>query len=258
MGASKARRDRFLAQHPHCCYCGGTEPATTIDHVPSAQLFRLRHRPAGLEVPACRACNNKTGGHEQVAALLARMYPDPSTKDERAELSKLMEAVHRQNPLLLAELTGLSWTQLYDGHRMRHVLPSDGGIFNAGGPILNKSIQIFCTKMVFALHYVQTGNIIPPDGGVAVRWFSNYDRLTGVLSDEWFKYFGTHETLSQGEWSVEDQFGYSWAMIPERTAATYFAYFGASFAFIGFVMHDRRGFPDNDAMTIHEPGFAMQ
>lgn len=258
MGASRARRYRFLAQHPYCCYCGGAEPATTIDHVPSVQLFRQRQRPSGLEVPACKACNNKTGGHEQVAALLARMYPDAPTEERQVELSRLMEAVHRQNPLLLPELTGLSWTQQYDHHKMRHLLPRDSGIFNAGGPILNASMQIFCTKMVFALHYVKTGNIIPPAGGVAVRWFSNYDRLTGTLPDEWFKYFGTHETLAQGEWSVEDQFGYSWAIVPEGTAAMYFAYFGASFALIGFVMHDRRRFPNNEVMTIHEPGFARE
>jgi hypothetical protein len=41
MSAKKWKRD-FFENHPNCCFCGGTTAATTIDHIPSIQLFSLK------------------------------------------------------------------------------------------------------------------------------------------------------------------------------------------------------------------------
>ena len=77
MGEAKRKRNQkenFLKQHPWCCFCGGAAPATTVDHIPSRQMFSLRRRPKGLEVPACEVCNQATRLHEQIAAMLGRVY----------------------------------------------------------------------------------------------------------------------------------------------------------------------------------------
>jgi hypothetical protein len=39
MGDSKRRKNRFFAEHPRCCFCGGDNEATTEDHQPARGLF---------------------------------------------------------------------------------------------------------------------------------------------------------------------------------------------------------------------------
>lgn len=256
MGKISRRNKDFLAKHPYCCYCGGVKHATTRDHVPSTQIFKHKRRPSGLEVPACSDCNKSTGAHEQVAALMARSFPSPSSDADKQEFETLTKSVHRWNPLLLPELLGPSWRQQYDFEAARHRLPEDVGIINANGPFLNRSMQIFGAKLIFALHYVKFGSPIPPGGGAAVRWFSNYDAIQGHMPDALLNALGPSETLQQGSWSVEDQFGYAWLRAIDDDAAAYFAYFGRAFAVAGFVKHDRTRFPNIDGMIIHAPGFA--
>ena len=61
----------FFEKHPFCCYCGGAEKATTIDHVPAKIMFPNKHRPAGLEVPSCSPCNRGTSKFDQMAGVSA-------------------------------------------------------------------------------------------------------------------------------------------------------------------------------------------
>lgn len=100
----KRRKRDFLKHNPICCYCGGLTPAATVDHVPSIQMFSLRRRPRGLEVPACEGCNRATRQHEQVAALFGRIFPDGRTAEERDELQRIMRSVNSNNPGLLEEM----------------------------------------------------------------------------------------------------------------------------------------------------------
>ena len=53
-----------------------------------------------------------------------------------------------------------------------------GEPLNCSGPMLNTCIQNFGAKLGFALHYLQSDRIVPPEGGVAVRWFTNYEAMT--------------------------------------------------------------------------------
>src|SRR3990172_1584845 len=102
--AKRSHKQRFLAENPFCCFCGGNARATTVDHVPSIQMFSLRLRPQGLEVPACRSCNQVTRQHEQVAAILGRVYPDGRTEAERDETTQIMRHVQHNNPGLFDEM----------------------------------------------------------------------------------------------------------------------------------------------------------
>jgi hypothetical protein len=47
IGDSKRRKNKFLAEHPWCCFCGGSEKATTEDHQPARSLFDGRRWPEG-------------------------------------------------------------------------------------------------------------------------------------------------------------------------------------------------------------------
>src|SRR5262245_13493291 len=47
IGDSKRRKNKFLAEHPWCCFCGGSEKAITEDHQPARSLFDGRGWPEG-------------------------------------------------------------------------------------------------------------------------------------------------------------------------------------------------------------------
>ena len=202
MGIAKRtskRKTDFLNQHPFCCFCGGEKPATTIDHVPSKQMFRLKRRPAGLEFPACEQCNHSTGPHELVAALMSRLTENSSAKaGEEKELIKLITAVDKNRHGLLQEMIP-SWQQEYDVFTLNHPEIQQGwGALNAGGPMLNQSLQIFGAKLCQALHYEHTNKIVPKSGVIYVLWFSNYDRMTGNIPVTLINLLPDSRTLEQG------------------------------------------------------------
>jgi hypothetical protein len=166
MSQSKRKRGvlaEFLKHNPICCFCGGGKPSTTIDHVPSRQMFTLRRRPKGLEVPACEECNGATRHHEQVAAMLGRLYPDPDTEDELAEVKRIMRAIRNNNSGLLEEMKP-SQRQQKRFQEADTSLPIDAKPLNCNGPLLNRSIQIFGAKLGLALQYATTDRIVPSKG----------------------------------------------------------------------------------------------
>jgi hypothetical protein len=54
-------------------------PPATCEHMPPMGMFRDRQRPGAMGYRACGACNKGTRGSGAVAALIARMHPDPAT-----------------------------------------------------------------------------------------------------------------------------------------------------------------------------------
>jgi len=216
-------------------------------------MFALKRRPRGLEVPACSSCNKATGPHEQVAAMLGRLYPDGPTQAEREEMGRIMDAVNRNIPGLLQEMMPSTRQQArFDSTRID--MPGARGPLNCSGPLLNRSIQTFGAKLGFALHYAETGHIIPPTGGVAVRWFSNFDAVTGDIPPGVFEILGPDRTLEQGKWSVGDQFNYATAVAADANMAVYFSMFRMSFAVLSWVNEDRSEFKDVAKIQVFLPG----
>ena len=258
MGEARRKSKRhvdFLKKHPFCCFCGGKEPATTIDHVPSKQVFRLKRRPEGLEFPACAQCNHSTGPHELVAALAARfMEKRPYNAEEEKELTKLFTSVDRNRHGLLQEMMP-SWQQQFDFDGLNHPeKPQGGGTTNAKGPMLNLSIQIFGAKLCKALHYEHTNKIVPRSGEVYIRWYSNYDRMKGNIPDSLINQLPEPKTLEQGRWNVSDQFNYSFFVTEDEEHGIYFATFQKSYAICGFVSVERNFFTKLKGMKAHIPG----
>jgi hypothetical protein len=91
----------FLESNPMCCFCGGTEVATTIEHLPARIVFPKKHRPKGLEFPACGTCNEQTRGDDSVLSVVARavgsMRPGFPSFDE-ATLKRAAGGIHRNYP----------------------------------------------------------------------------------------------------------------------------------------------------------------
>lgn len=255
MGEAKRKRTttaKFLEKHPKCCFCGGEKDATTRDHVPPIAVFTNRQRPDGLVFPACYDCNQSSKKDEYVATMMSRLYPDAKTHLGRAETIKIMGRVDKENPGLFLELQANSSQQeKFEIHRPKGLV--GGGPLNASGPLLNRSMQTFGAKLGKALHYEFTAKPVPKTGGVAVRWYSNYDLFTGDIPRDLIDYLGEPTTLQQGKWSVKEQFSYAGRIVATGEAGMYAAAFRKSFFVVAFVQHDAQGFPLIEDMTIHRP-----
>jgi hypothetical protein len=258
MGEAKQRNWRkqaFLIEHLNCCFCGGQKRATTIDHVPSIRMFSLRQRPSGLEFPACSSCNHATRHHEQAAALLGRVYPDGVRQDEQDDLRRIIIDTKKYNPGLLEEMIPSPEQRLrFVGFRL--LIPSDAaGVLNASGPLLDRSIQVVGAKLGLALYYKTTNRIVPLAGGVAVRWYTNFDRVTGKFPADLYQILGPPKTLQQGSWNVGEQFIYNFALTPNMNMGIYLSIFRKSFAVLSLVSDDVSHFPPFVKNTkLHRPG----
>jgi hypothetical protein len=185
--------------------------------------------------------------------MLGRIYPDGPTKEERSETRRIVHAVGQNVPGLLEELQA-SANQRKHFARSGVELDGIGGVLNCSGPLLNRSIQIFGAKLGFALHYLQTGRIIPLQGSVFVRWYSNYDAMTKGIPPQIFAILGEPETLRQGQWSVETQFNYAYAIADSRRMAAYFSTFRLSFAVLSVAHEDGSELASFDDAQVHLPG----
>ena len=242
---------RFLVAHPWCCYCGGNQKAETIDHVPSRQMFLGRDRPSGLEVPACKPCNEATRIDEQVAAMIGRLLPDPTRPEHIDELRRVFRGVANNVPGIFEEMKP-SFRQI---KKMKQLADSPNlHALNVNGPLVNTSMTAFSVKLAFALHFNCAGKIIPPAGGVIVRWFSNAEAIEGKIPTDFLKFFSEPQTLRQGRKSVGEQFFFVHQLSSDEEGGVYFAAFRKSFAVAAIVRHEATKFDPKGNAPVYRPG----
>lgn len=95
MGEQRRRKERFLREHPYCCFCGGHTLATTEDHQPGRVFFRNREWPEGFVFPACVPCNAASRNSERILGVLIHGHADD---DDRSVYQKNLESVRREFP----------------------------------------------------------------------------------------------------------------------------------------------------------------
>lgn len=183
--------------------------------------------------------------------MLGRLLPDGKSDSEQDEMARIMRAVYRNSPEIYEELIPSS-KQLEQGASVAKYFSGVGGVLNCNGPLVNKCIQEFGAKLGYALHYETTRRIVPLEGGVAVKWFTNYNAVTDGLPSELLKILGPEKTLQQGTWEVSDQFNYAYAIADTQALGAYFATFRISFAVLCWIAEDRMHF--GDVEEIHRPG----
>lgn len=259
MGQAKNRRRKHsevLAGCPTCIYCGGIRSAETVEHMPPRMMFDGRRRPKGLEFASCYKCNRGTAHADLVASLLGRVYPDANKDEQKEEIKKLLSGIKNNIPGLLEEMRiGRAGQKIA---RKRVGLSEDGGFLRVNGPLVSKYMQAFAVKLGFALHYHATQEIVPPQGGVVARWFSNVERWEGKFPDTIFKLLPPPTTLIQGTFKVSDQFEYSWRTSPDGSIGLYFATFRMSFAVTSFAAMEASRLlavrPNNSEFRVYAPG----
>ena len=243
---------RFLLEHPICCFCGGNTPATTRDHVPAKIIFDGRHRPRRIEVPACEQCQQFTKKHELAAAMFARIFCDPSTPAQNGEVEKLFRRANKAIPGLLEELQATP-EQEARLEKIKEQEPNAAGVLNAGGPLVNASLDIFGVKTTCALHFEKTKKIVPVGGPISTRIFTNVDVLEDNLPKALLNVLGPPNTLQQGNWSVSNQFSYSYAITDTHEYGAYFSTFRQSFAVLGLIWKGMDDLPEGEGMKTFTP-----
>jgi hypothetical protein len=252
----KKLKDQVFTRFTNCIYCGGDKSADTVDHFPARTFFDNKHRPRGLEFPACRACNAGSRLDELAASAMARIYPDPDTEQQKAEVKQLLGAVRNNIPGFLEEMLP-TWRQKVNA-ASHPIIMNGGGVLNASGPILNKAINRVAAKAGFALHFELFGAPVPLGGGVVAWWYTNYQAENGDMPHSLLRMLGHPRTLVQGKFNVAGQFLYSSVGSSDGRISAHFATFRSSFAICAFASSEEKSlsFPqDVEPSEIFRPGW---
>ncbi len=246
MGEAKSRLSfsrRIQRQQPFCVYCGGNFPSADIDHVPPICLFDARQRPKEPVVSVCKTCHEGTRQMDQIVSFISRFYPDPKTELQRLEAREAIRAVFKNYPALPLELG--------NGEDYGDV----GFALRGNGPILSSVMTRFAARIGFALYYITLKRIIPINGAVFVRWYSNADAFDGKLPNELISFLGPERTLEQGQFNVRDQFTYSYVEDVPRIA--FWCTFRGAFAALAIATTELSTLPDAVHTTdrLFLPGF---
>jgi hypothetical protein len=214
MGEAKQRQSatqKFVAQYPDCCFCGGIRPAVTREHMPPKALFDSSHRPDKLVMPACDECNRGTSTADLVAAVMSRWGYDISVKEGRDHF-KLVNRVRRQAPRIVEE-----WNEYIDPAEARKHLENHGvGVpHNAGfatiGPLTICQLNAFAHKAVLALYFEHFRKLLPNEGRVFALWRTKEDYAQGVPS-LLLQMMQRYGTLEQGTWNTKEIFEYRYEL----------------------------------------------
>ena len=201
-------------------------------------MHRMNHDPAPRGIPFSqtdtKACNKNSSLSEQVASLMARVYYKKSNDKSDNDVKKLFHSIGKNIPDLLLELRP-SVRQKREARKLANYDEEYSGVLNASGPLLNKHMKLFGAKLLLALHFEITRLIPPKDARVCVLWYSNESVMRGTLPDEAIALCGDPKTLTQGKFSVENQFSYGSRKATDSMTTMHFARFNNSFAILGMI-----------------------
>jgi hypothetical protein len=254
MGEGKIRRrlaQRLLDEHKFCCFCGGATPATTIDHVPARIVFWGKRRPEGLELPACKACNEGTRKLDQAAGLFARFRVADEPLRQQVEFNQLAIQVSRNFPGWEREMnpSAAQWRDF------RRRFGRVDGVPGNVGPLADDAAYTLGAKLGFALHYKTSGEIVPPDGLVSVVYETTASEPEGgMLPSEISNLLGPEVVLKQGEWTTDGHFSYRSFVAEGGGLGVYHAHIGRSFQTVSVVFCDGRHPPVNRPVRTFSPG----
>lgn len=215
MGEKSKRRAVFLAAHPFCCFCGGTVPATTIDHVPARTCFYRRTGPEGFEFPACHSCQTATRIDELVFGFYARLMDHDDGRYDENDASRLLEGMRNNAPHLIPNLE-------LSANEKRRALKEYGiarptaefleDVPMAGVPKeFHGAATIVGRKLALATHYRELGSIAGLDCRVTVHWSQLQIPAGADLSDKLSLLLENRTVGARVNTDIGDQFSYDWA-----------------------------------------------
>lgn len=210
---TNSTREKFLAEHKYCCFCGGTEPAVEEDHVPPRVVFDNREWPEGYVFPACEVCNRSTRLQDQLLGLLARIGEHSMPMAE--EVSKTFGGVRNNQP---NNLPSLPKTRREIRHALRELdvsRPIGTALDDVSLVFLESStideLDRFWWKLFCALYYKHMLAIFPKSG-VIFKIISTNQFIRSPNAFSWMAYpqIQNEPIIQRSGRSLIGQFDYLW------------------------------------------------
>ncbi|WP_316228478.1 hypothetical protein [Bradyrhizobium sp. SZCCHNR1039] len=260
MGEKKRRGLNLLGQQPLCIFCGGATPASTVDHQPARSFFDAKLAPEGYEFPACEPCNKKSKDQEHVLTTLVRLKQDGQQNSQReVDFAKYAKAMKNNFPGLLRVL-GPNEKQGFVKSRgvfvpVGRAFPLQLPMVTIDPKIAGAAVDGVFRKLMCALHYKHTGNILPADAEITVKWSTNAG-LPDFLTDEMKAFIaGLTEkpTLVRNGKDLSDQFDYRYKVADDLSASAFFIKFRQSLFGAGVVLSKPGAGAEDDAAAKAAP-----
>jgi hypothetical protein len=242
LGRKKRARLELFDRQPLCIFCAGASSAATIDHQPARALFDAKRAPEGYEFPACEPCNRKSKDAEHVLTTLVRLKADDQSEQRDLDFAKSAKAMKNNFPELLrvlapAEKRGFVKSRgIY--RPIGRAFPLDLPMVAIDPDIAGNAVDMVFRKIMCALHYKHTQQILPAAGEVTLKWATNVG-LRELLSGEVEAFIGGlagKPTLSRNGKDLSDQFDYRYSVADDLSASGYFIKFRQSLFGAGVVL----------------------
>lgn len=243
MGEAKARRTRsrqFLVEHPWCCFCGGSVPATTIEHAPPIVFFINKQRPPTHEFPSCYRCNNGSSQLDQVAALAAlTMGGVANSRIPDDYFRKIVAGVANNEPDVIRLLTRETVGTYVKSRGLLH--PAVAAKVHRD--LFRRWLDPWAVKQALALWYLYSREVLPSSGRVFVAWFSNFDVWMSRYPKELLGKLPQIGMLKAGKKTSHGQYVYRYFVPPERDFSVFvLCLYEGAVVFLG-VYKDSLSFP---------------
>lgn len=163
-------KQRFLQHNRFCCICGGSAPATTVEHCPPLSLYIDRKVKGAGYFPSCKRCNEGSKEADQIVALSSAIMASAGKSHmPDSYIGKLISGVQNNSPEFF-NCWGNANPNIY--------LRQDDFIHPAARIEIDRRCVMkwlgpWSAKATLAFWYRHTGRILPSNSGIFVRWFFN-------------------------------------------------------------------------------------
>ena len=156
----KSRYKLLLDESPGCYFCGGVNPATTIDHVPPQACFPRGYMPENFEFPACVACNSGSRRQDEMFGFYSQLLDFDKSKMIRAEdrerLLKLRQSIAHHSPDALPDVA-----TSHAVNRVGSIITPKPVAFSVRTPPhLKDAVAMTGAKLTHALYLRETGKLL--------------------------------------------------------------------------------------------------
>lgn len=204
-------------------------------------MFQYRQWPEGFEFPACATCNHRTGDHDLLIAMLARMDPFEEKGNKDGKLEGLMKMANRQYPDLFSKMMP-SANQARRQNRELGMQPAPGQTHQEAGSVkvpkeIHNAVCVLARKLAKGVFYREAGTIFPDEGCLLLNWFTNADLLRDgkyVVFDLLKELGGNAPPVYRSGKYLNDQFEYKLSLSPEKEILVLQARFGNAFGLVVF------------------------
>ena len=225
MGERKSRRQRFFAEHPFCCFCGGQAPATTEDHQPGRVFFKDREWPEGFSFPACDPCNAASKNSERILAVLIHGH---GSDENRSAYQANLESVRREFPDEIGRMipTRSEIRNVFKSKGLQRpfgIPLSDIPLVKFGGEFWEKHLKMLGRKLLLALHYQCFGKPLSHKGGMWCYLHTNVNFAAGEFPEELIELTANVALPMRSRRYLHNQFSVRWGYATDSRSAVFVA-----------------------------------